>query len=328
MKPAAKRYTVYFLLMPNTLLLDMAGPADALLFANRYQADIQFDLKFISPLPQVQSSVGLQLGGLQALPQQLEQDAIVVLPGLVGMTFPYDQPEDQLAIRWLRAQVGPGNRLVCICSGALLAAHAGLLSNRAATTHHDHCKDLAQIDSSIRVEENRIFVEHGMVSTSAGVTAGIDLALHLISQLAGAAIAAAVARNMLVYMRRAGSDPQLSPWVMHRNHIHPVVHRVQDAVAKDPAHAWSLPELADIACTSSRHLTRLFKTHAGISVQEYLTGLRLSLASRLLAQTGWSMDRVAQASGFGSARQFRRVWGNFHEEPPKAYRTPQAQVQH
>ncbi|MES2105007.1 MAG: helix-turn-helix domain-containing protein [Pseudomonadota bacterium] len=323
-----KHHTVYFLLLPDTLLIDMAGPADALLFANRYQQDIQFDLKFISPFPQIRTSVGLQLGDLQPLPQQLEADAILILPGLVGMEFHYDTPEEQAAIRWLRQQVKPGNRLICICSGALLAAHAGLLSNHAATTHHDHCRDLAKIDSSIRVEENRIFIEHGMISTSAGVTAGIDLALHLISQLAGPLTAAAVARNMVVYMRRAGSDPQLSPWVMHRNHIHPVVHKVQDAVTKNPAHPWSLPELADIACTSSRHLTRLFKTHTGVSVQEYLTSLRLSLASNLLTQTGWSMDRVAQASGFGSARQFRRVWGNFHDESPKAYRAPPGQARH
>lgn len=325
---STKRYTVYFLLLPDTLLIDMAGPADALLFANRYQQDVYFDLKFISPLPQIRTSIGLPLGDLSALPQQLEADAILVLPGLVGMEFHYDTPAEQAAIRWLRQQVKPGNRLICICSGALLAAHAGLLSHHAATTHHDHCKDLAQIDSSIRVEENRIFVEHGMISTSAGVTAGIDLALHLVSQLAGPLTAAAVARNMVVYMRRAGSDPQLSPWVMHRNHLHPVIHKVQDAVTKDPAHPWSLPQLADIACTSSRHLTRLFKTHTGVSVQEYLTSLRLSLASSLLTQTGWSMDRVAQASGFGSVRQFRRVWGHFHEEPPKAYRSPQAHSRH
>ncbi|WP_443098510.1 DJ-1/PfpI family protein [Undibacterium terreum] len=180
-----KRHTVYFLLLPDTLLIDMAGPADALLFANRYQKDIHFDLKFISPFPQIRSSVGLLLGELAPLPDELEADAILILPGLVGMEFHYDTPEEKAAIRWLRQQVKPSNRLICICSGALLAAHAGLLSNHAATTHHDHCKDLANIDSSIRVEENRIFVEQGMVSTSAGVTAGIDLALHLISQLAG-----------------------------------------------------------------------------------------------------------------------------------------------
>ncbi|HTD07114.1 GlxA family transcriptional regulator [Undibacterium sp.] len=324
----AKRHSVYFLLLPDTLLIDMAGPADALLFANRYQQEVHFDLKFISPFPQIRTSVGLQLGELAPLPQQLEADAILILPGLVGMEFRYDTPEEQATIQWLRRQVTPGNRLICICSGALLAAHAGLLSNHAATTHHDHCKDLAQIDSSIRVEENRIFVEQGMISTSAGVTAGIDLALHLISQLAGPLTAAAVARNMVVYMRRAGTDPQLSPWVMHRNHIHPVVHKVQDAVTRNPTHPWSLPELAGIACTSSRHLTRLFKTHAGVSVQEYLTSLRLSLAGKLLAQTGWSMDRVAEAAGFGSVRQFRRIWSHFHDASPKAYRVPQERIPH
>lgn len=322
MKPEAMPVSipVYFLLLQDTLAIDLAGPADALRFANRYQQEVCFDLRFISPFPEVRLSLGLNLTGLQALPEQLEPNAIVVLPGLIGMEFHYDTPEEQQSIRWLRRHVLPEHRLICICSGALLAAHAGLLSHRSATTHHDHCGDLARMDSSIHVEENRIFVEHGKVATSAGVTAGIDLALHVISELAGPLAATAVARNMVVYMRRAGSDPQLSPWLMYRNHIHPVVHKVQDAVSKDPAHPWNLEELARIACTSPRHLTRLFKTHAEVSVQDYLTSLRVSLASSLLAQTSWPMDRVAQAAGFGSTRQFRRVWGAFHDEPPATFR--------
>ncbi|MCU6433115.1 helix-turn-helix domain-containing protein [Undibacterium sp. Jales W-56] len=315
-----RKQMVYFLLLPDTLLIDLAGPADAFLFANRYQQEMRFELRFISPLEQIICSTGLQLSPLLPLPRQVEADAIIVLPGLVGMDFPYQEEHEQICIRWLRQHVKTTNRLVCICSGALLAAHAGLLAGHAATTHHDHCRELAQIDSSIRVEENRLYVQHDNISTSAGVTAGIDLALQLISELAGPLAATAVARNMVVYMRRAGSDPQLSPWLMHRNHIHPIVHKVQEAIIQQPDYAWSLPLLATIACTSTRHLTRLFKSHAQISVQDYISSLRLSLASKLLTQTNWPIEQVAQAAGFGSARQFRRVWRTAYAEPPGEHR--------
>ncbi|MFZ6657922.1 GlxA family transcriptional regulator [Undibacterium sp. TJN19] len=310
---------VYFLLLPDTLLLDLAGPADAFLFANRYQDQLRFEMRFISPLDSVTSSVGLQLGPLQAMPDQLEDGAILVLPGLIGGKEVYQRDDAQAVIQWLGKHVHAQHRLMCICSGALLAAYAGLLHGHKATTHHNHCDDLASIDSSIRIEENRIFVEDGHISTSAGVTAGIDLALHIINDMVGPLAATAVARNLVVYMRRCGTDPQLSPWLKYRNHLHPVVHKIQDAMVHDPAHPWTLPELADIACTSTRHVTRLFKSHTEVSIQTYLSSLRLSLANKFLSNTDWSIDRIAEASGFGSSRQFRRIWSTHFSAPPSAF---------
>ncbi len=309
---------VYFLLLQDTLLLDVAGPADALLFANRYQDEVRFEMRFISSQQSVNSSVGLQLGPLLPLPEQLTSEAILILPGLIGGNEVYALPDAQIAIRWLSKKVHANHRVVCICSGALMAAHAGLLSGCKATTHHNHCHELAEIDSSIKIEENRIFVEDGRISTSAGVTAGIDLALHLVSELTSPFAASAVARNLVVYMRRSGNDPQLSPWLKYRNHLHPVVHKVQDAMVKNPAYPWNLTELSNIACSSTRHITRLFKLHAEVSIQAYLTSLRLSLATKFLTSTDWSIERIAEASGFGSTRQFRRVWSAHFSAPPSA----------
>ena len=315
-----KIQTIYFLLLPDTLLLDLAGPSDAFLFANRYQENIRFNLVFISPLPEITCSAGLQLAPLRPLPTSLEDGAILVLPGLVGQNCYYNSPSEQQAISWLRNHYHQQHRLICICSGALLAAHAGILGGHHATTHHDHCQDLMQIDSSICVEENRIFVEDRQISTSAGVTAGIDLVLHMIGDLAGPLTAALVARNMVVYMRRSGHDPQLSPWLQHRNHLHPAIHKVQNAILKNPAHSWNLTNLSAIACTSSRHLTRLFKLHSGISIQEYLSGLRLAIAKQLLTETQLPIDNIAHKAGFGSARQFRHIWNTTYSFSPSAAR--------
>ena len=143
--------------------------------------------------------------------------------------------------------------------------------------------------------DNRIFVEDGTVFTSAGVTAGLDLALHVIGRQLGARVAADVARDLVVYLRRAGSDPALSPWVMHRNHLHPAVHRVQDAVARDPAARWGARELAAVACTSARNLARLFAEHAHCSPLDYVQLIRFALARQLVTQSRLDLERVAHA---------------------------------
>jgi transcriptional regulator GlxA family with amidase domain len=171
-----------------------------------------------------------------------------------------------------------------------------------------------------RVLDNRLYVEDGERFTSAGITAGIDLMLHIVGQLTSPATAAAVARFLVVYLRRAGTDPQLSPWLEGRNHVHPAIHRVQDAITADPARDWSLEALARIAIASPRHLSRLFNDHAGMSIPDYLNKLRVALAQQLLTETRLDMENVAERVGFGSSRQLRRAWSRFNASPPSAVR--------
>jgi transcriptional regulator GlxA family with amidase domain len=125
---------------------------------------------------------------------------------------------------------------------------------------------------------------------------------------------------MVVYMRRSGSDPALSPWVMHRNHLHPTVHRVQDAVTREPAAAWSSTRLARLACTSSRNLTRLFAQHARCSPLDYVQRMRFALARELVTQSALPLEQVAARVGFSSAHQLRRVWRRWEERSPSALR--------
>jgi transcriptional regulator GlxA family with amidase domain len=148
----------------------------------------------------------------------------------------------------------------------------------------------------------------------------LDLTLHVIGQQLGHQIAATVARGLVVYMRRSGGDPQLSPWVMHRNHVHPVLHRVQDAVIKNPAARWSAASLAAIACMSPRNLARLFAEHAGCSPLDYVQRLRVALARELVTNSEMGMERVAEKTGFSSAHQLRRVWRRWEAMSPKTHR--------
>jgi transcriptional regulator GlxA family with amidase domain len=327
-----RRQPVYVVLPPRTMMLDLAGPLEVLRRANVVQDRVFFEVRYVGPRGSVMSSIGLSFCGVDPLPAALPADALVMLIGDVRVVMPArrehaddayvrnaqaDAADERAIVEWLRMTIRPGHTLVSICSGALLAARAGLLDGYACTAHHVDCGELAATAPRARVLENRLYVEDRDRFTSAGVTAGIDLMLHLVSRFVDHAAALAVARYLVVYLRRGGSDPQLSPWLEGRNHIHPVVHRVQDAVAADPTRAWTLESLADVAGSSPRHLSRLFNEQVGMSITDYRNRLRVALARELLGHTQLDMECVAERAGFASTRQLRRAWRQFHATSPK-----------
>jgi transcriptional regulator GlxA family with amidase domain len=310
---------VYFVLMPGTLLVDLAGPADAVRVANRYQRDVHFVSTFVGPSPSVPTSVGISLGDLEPLPPRVPDNAMIVICGTVAGTRAPSARDT--VTRWLREVARPTQRLVFVCAGALVAAEAGLLDGRLCTTHHEDCAELRKLAPKARVVDNRLYVADGQVYTSAGETAGLDLMLALIAEIAGPRCAVAVARHMVVYARRTGADPQLSPWLEGRNHLHVGLHRAQDAIAANPAHPWTAAELAAVAHTSPRHLTRLFHLHASTSPLDYIHRLRVALAREMLTNSTLDLERVAAKAGFGSSRQLRRVWNKYNALPPSQSRT-------
>jgi transcriptional regulator GlxA family with amidase domain len=323
---ASRTIPVYIVLPPRTLLLDVAGPLEVLRRANVIQDALRFDVRYIAATRTLRTSIGLDVSGLGSLPRTLPRDAMVVVAGNVDQLIDAshrnaaDDAHDEQIVAWLRATILPTHRLLTICSGALLAARAGLLDGYACTTHFMSCAQLAALAPQARVIENRLYVEDRDRLSSAGVTAGIDLMLHVVAQLIDHACALAIARYLVVYLRRSGSDPQLSPWLEGRNHIHPAVHRVQDAIAADPAQEWPATRLAHIAGTSSRHLSRLFHEHVGMHIADYRNRLRAALARELLSQTHLDMERVAERAGFSSTRQLRRVWRSLNAASPREER--------
>ena len=311
---------VLFILLPGSLILDWAGPAEALRIANqRLLAQGQparFALRFVSPRTEVPSSVGVQLAGLEPLPAQASlRNSWVVLVGQPGAQIDVQTPEAQELMHWLRGvRLHSGQvELVTVCAGAVLAAHAGLLAGRRATTHHHHLDELALVEPRCDVVANRVFVEDGPVFSSAGVTTGIDLFLHRISAVCGAPLAAQVAQSMVVALRRGPNDPEFSPFLAYRNHLHPALHRVQDAVGQAPQSPWSVPRMAEVAHTSPRHLTRLFIEHAEIAPLQYLRRIRLAVAQAAL-QSGRNVTQAAETAGFSSDTQLRRAWHQFGME--------------
>jgi len=317
---------VYVVLAPHTLLLDIAGPLEVLRKANDYQRNIRFETRFVGPISEVTSSVRLTLSRIEPLPDELPANAFVMVPGATdvsgtaGGARTISAAEEKI-VAWLRRAVTPGHTLISICAGALLAGRAGLLDDHLCTTHHVCCTELARLAPRAKILENRLYVEDGQVLTSAGVTAGIDLMLHLVSRLIDTACAVRIARALVIYLRRTGADPQLSPWLEGRNHLHAAVHRVQDAIAAKPAQDWKLEDAAAIAQMSPRHLSRLFNEQAGMSLADYTNRVRIALAGELLKQTRLDIEDVAERTGFASPRQFRRAWGRYHPLPPSQART-------
>ncbi|WP_431263605.1 GlxA family transcriptional regulator [Roseateles chitinivorans] len=273
-------------------------------------------MRYCAASESASTSVGLTLAALEPLPALGSRDWLI----LSGRRHPHpDDPppatvdrEEELRIeRWLHHEggallAGGQGRLLSICAGALLAARAGLLDGRRCTTHHEALDALRDAAPRADVQANRVFVLDGPLASSAGITAGIDLVLALIAEHCGEAIAASVAQVMVVYLRRGAQDPELSPMLAHRHHLHPGLHRVQDAVCGDPRADWSLARMAEVAHVTPRHLTRLFTQHGGTTPLDYLRAIRLELARREL-QRGARPAQAALAAGFSSDQQLRRT---------------------
>jgi transcriptional regulator GlxA family with amidase domain len=307
-----------FVIAPHSLLLDIAGPAEAFRLANLHRErrglPPRFRLRFTSPVTPVPTSVGLTLAGLEPLPMALTEPTWVVLVGQPAAELRQVTPEVAATAEWLNRQLyhplaaaDTPHRLLTICSGALLAARAGLLTTRRCTTHHELLDALRGLAPEARVIGNRVFVVDGPVASSAGIAAGIDLALHLVAEECGEALAASVAEDMVVYLRRSQRDPELSPFLVHRRHLHAAVQRVQDAIVRQPERDWDMPALATIGHATERHLLRLFLDHAGVSPLHYLRLIRLERARQSL-ERGASVGRAAEAAGFHSSLQLRRAW--------------------
>ncbi len=326
MSEARRRIPVMVVLPPRALLLDLAGPLEVLRVADAAQDRVGFDVTYVAPDATTRSSVGLLLSGGGPLPQMVEDGAMILVPGSSARVFGgvSDETADALGeaaiVAWLHAVIRPGHMLVTVCEGALLAGRAGLLDGYACTTHHASCAKLAAAAPRAKVLENRLFVEDRDRFSSAGVTAGVDLMLHLVARWAGPAAALAAARALVVYMRRGANDPQLSPWLEGRSHLHPAVHRAQDAIAANPARAWSLAALGRVAGASPRNLSRLFMAHAGQTVTDAVNRGRVAMARDLIGQSSLGMEAVAERAGFSSARHMRRVWRQFHPQPPSTLR--------
>jgi transcriptional regulator GlxA family with amidase domain len=207
-----------------------------------------------------------------------------------------------------------------VCSGAFLLAEAGVLAGRRATTHWESCDALARRHPDVEVDPDPIFVRDGNVLTSAGVTAGMDLALALVEDDHGPERALAVARQLVMYVRRPGGQSQFSAALRAQRAERRPLRELQAWVADHLDADLSVEALARRAAMSPRNFARAFAAEAGVTPARYVEEVRVEAARRLLEGTGRPVDGIAAACGFGSAETMRRAFLRTVHVPPSEYR--------
>lgn len=296
--------SVVFVLAPRLHLMDLAGPAQVFASATDLGADYQ--LRYVAEQPGIISHQGLPLATEPSWPQLTPRDLVLV----PGWKLPDDgawrQPLSPSTLGRLVDHHTAGGVVGSICAGAFALGAAGLLDGRLSTTHHEVQDLLQRRHPATKVLRDRLFVEDDRVVTSAGIASGIDLALELVAQHDGAALAARVARTMVVYGRRNGDATQLSAMLRFRDHLRETVHLAQDFIDANFDSKLPLARVADVCGVSERTLTRAFSEATGLTPLRYQQLLRVEHAQRLVDR-GATQDAAARQVGFDDARMLRRL---------------------
>jgi transcriptional regulator GlxA family with amidase domain len=305
---------VAFVVFDGAKLLDVAGPAEVFAEANRFGASYRVLMASVNG-EDVLTSVGTRLAVSASIGSVKAADTAVVSGGddLVGR--PID-PELVAAVKDLLPRT---RRMASICTGSFILAKAGILDGRRATTHWRQTGLLSRAYPQISVEPDAIFVRDGDIYTSAGVSAGIDLALALVEDDYGAGLVRDVARSLVVYLKRAGGQSQFSALVEAPPPQRSKLRALTDAVAADPGLNHTVKTLAAQASLSTRQLTRLFQSELGTTPARYVQVIRVD-AARSALDAGRSVADSARIAGFGSAETLRRVFVTQLGISPKAYR--------
>ena len=299
-------------------MLEIAGLRDAFFEANcKLRAGQLYRVRLVteSGTP-AESASGVTFVPDASISEAAEPSDTLIVVGPYGTPT---RPSDEVT-RWLTQQAMQSRRYGSTCTGAFLLAHAGLLSGRRATTHWQHADRLATEFPDIQVEPDRIFVRDGPVFSSAGVTAAIDLAFSLIEEDHGRALALWVARRLVVFLKRPGGQSQFSETLTAQAAGTGPIDRIRLHIVENPRADLNLATLADVAGTSPRQLSRLFRAQLGVSPSAYVEATRIDAARRLLEDSSAPIKVIAHAAGFGSTATLRRAFLRRLHVTPLEYR--------
>lgn len=311
---------ITFLVLPEIQLLDLAGPADVFMIANQLAIarglGPQYEVSFAGPEenPGTATGIGLRVNTLPVRPDELDT---LIVPG--GMAFG-DTDFDSSAITWIREQWQGMRRVASICTGAFVLAHAGVLSGKKVTTHWLELQRLRDIVPDAIVETDALYLKDGSIYTSAGITAGIDLALALVDEDLGADIALDVARALVMFLHRPGGQSQFSAALRQPQARHQKIRDVQAYVTEHPQKDLRVSELADRAAMSTRNFIRVFTRETGEPPARFVQRIRIERARHLLEEERLSVEQVADQCGFGTAETMRRRFMDALGSSPSEYR--------
>jgi transcriptional regulator GlxA family with amidase domain len=301
--PAMRR--VVMVTYPDTTLLDVAGPSEVFHTANELGAAEPYELVVASSGGgSVRASSGLVLETRPIDTVRGPADTLMA----VGGTGVRAAAADERLVAGVRRLALRCRRVTSVCTGTFLLAEAGLLAGRRVTTHWGRAAALGQRFPGLDIDPDRIYIRDGDVWTSAGVTAGIDLALALVEDDHGPDLAREVARWLVVFVQRPGGQGQFSGHVAVPAPRRDEVKGVLDAIAADPSADLSVAALARGAGLSERHLARMFRAETGTTVADHVEAVRVDAARRLLEDGGTGLGAVARRCGFGTVETFHRAF--------------------
>lgn len=313
---------IVFLILPDTHILDLAGPAQVFYEANRI-GDPELEIGYTSRRPEVTSEQGIQLSGLQSPAEHtLRAGDYLILPGIDFDAFRRGELSRQTGElkEWVTLQYRTGVRLVSICTGTLLLAEMGLLDGVACTSHWKCIDYLREQYPEVRVRSDRLFVKDRRIYSSAGMTSGMDMSLALLEEQYGPILTSKVARELVVFMRRDESHGQESIYLEYQTHFNPAIHRVQDYIISHPSENPTIDKLSSIANMSTRTLTRRFREITGHTITEFKHEVKAEHAKTLLHNPDYTMEEIAERCGYRDARQLRRIWKDTFGSSPAQYR--------
>ncbi|WP_312978905.1 helix-turn-helix domain-containing protein [Corynebacterium sp.] len=303
---------VGFLVFDGMTMLDFAGPAEVLGRASHYE------LVLFSPGgATVTAANRLPVAGtVLASPDEAAELDTVIIAGADDLP---NRPMDAELLEAASVLATGARRVASVCTGAFILAELGLLDGRRATTHWRNARELARRYPRVRVESDTLHIHDGKFVSSAGITAGIDLALSLVEEDLGADVARNVAREMVVFMHRPGGQSQFAGTPDTPFARNPILRGVLSRVRADPAGAHTVITMASDAAVSTRHLGRLFRDELGTTPARWLEQFRMSTAQQLILE-GQTVTAAARHSGFGSDESLRRAFDRYLNTTPTEYR--------
>ena len=299
-----------FIVPPTVELLDLAGPVQVFTEAKFYGYDVS--LEFYSYHQDIICTSELPFGKIANFTEAyLNEGDFLFIPGTDNdylNSFAFKTEKE--FFRWIKDCAERNVTICSVCTGAIILGQAGLLDGIECTTHWRRIPELRQRFPKAKVIEDVLFVKSKNIYTSAGISAGIDLALSILEDLKGPLFTHKVARGLVVYHRRSHNHKQESIYLDYRNHINPQVHEVQDYLIDHLSGENSIEMLAELVAMSPRNLSRVFKEKTGLTILEYLTQLRVENAKTLLNNPNYTLEYIASQCGFKTARQLQRILKN------------------
>ncbi len=303
------------LVYPHFQLLDMSGPADAFQMANHASGRELYELNLVSQAGGlIKSAVGIEVATQAFVPRRY--DTFLVVGGSVPSAS-FEHPAE--LVNLVRLSAKSSRRVASVCTGAFVLADAGLLDGRSATTHWRHAAQLQKKYPKVRVDSDRIFIKDGDTWTSAGISAGLDLALALIEEDVGPDIARAAAQMLVVYHRRPGGQSQFSALL----DMEPGSDRIRNVLTYIREHLnepLSLDKLAEVACLSPRQFGRAFLTETGETPAKAVERVRAEVARDRVENNSEPLEAIARKVGFIDPERMRRAFLRVFGYPPQSMR--------